>query len=229
MDWRFLLEFLDYFVHSVVYYVYSALLATWDDVVRFAWEGVDVVCVDLLDFVLKGTYSEVPYPDLFVLACAQAYLVIFKCNILNPIMSFQDEERLDDITLRNRANFPFGDRRTLNIKKLKLIPWSTDQPGQGGSKPKGIVMIKGRTGHQGNLWNINRISKHHNMLLGRLILIWSPKINIISITFGCQQLPIDRGRPYNRNFSRMADNLFNFNIRMFLSSIIIKYRFELRD
>lgn len=123
---RLFLESFYHFIHPVIYDIYSPLLTTWDDIVGFAGEGIDVVLMNRFDFVLKRSYSEVPYPNLFVLPCTETDFVVFEGDVFDSIVSFQDQEGFDDIILSGWTYLSFGGWRALNIKEFKFVSRSTD-------------------------------------------------------------------------------------------------------
>jgi len=87
VDWRFLLESFDDLVHSVINDVDSAFLPSWDNVVSFAWKRVDIIFMNVLNFVLKRSDSQVPNTNLFVLTSTETDFIVLEGDVFDSIMS----------------------------------------------------------------------------------------------------------------------------------------------
>lgn len=78
--------------------------------------------------------------------------------------------------------------------------------------------------HEDHIWSIGRVVD-----ISQLVLIRRPKIHHVVVTFRRQQLPIHGGGADDRDLSWMADDLFDFQVGMFLGGVIIEKSFEFVD
>ncbi len=74
----FLVKFIQYFVHSLINEVDSALFSSRYNVVSFAGQAIYIVGMNVFYLMLKGTNSQIPYSYLPVLTPAHANLVVLK-------------------------------------------------------------------------------------------------------------------------------------------------------
>lgn len=87
MNGCFLLEPFNNFIRSIVNDVDPALFSSWNYIVSLTRQGIDVIFMNIPDLLPKKPDSQIPQTYLLILTSTEAYLIVLKSYILDPIVA----------------------------------------------------------------------------------------------------------------------------------------------
>lgn len=115
IDGFFHLKLLNNLIIPLINNVEPALFPAWNNIIPLTPQSVNVRFMNILNFMAKTTYSQIPNSNLPVLPSWNTQFVILKGYVLHFIMTLEHTYRFYQIWRQHRAQFSFYGR-TLNVK-----------------------------------------------------------------------------------------------------------------